>query len=298
MSLTKSERFRLKREICDELERWEADRINLLFGEFGLAQMESWNDPTFGEILAPISDIALGEMYGVVLGLEPGEVQNAIEGVADDGNWKSGYARVFLSHSAMHKQFVGEIADELAVMGIHGFVAHDTMAYEAPWQAQIEHALRTMQAFVLLVHPEVNDSGWCHQEIGWALGRNVPHYVVRLGADPQGFLGREQWPSAHNQSAKHVADVISSWVATVPELGEPIIEGLFEALAGVGNYMDAGATASRIAALGTLTDAQFERLAKIWWSNDQLYGSILATRGLEPLYTANDRSWPPPKPRE
>jgi len=48
------------------------------------------------------------------------------------------------------------------------------MAYRKPWQAQIEHALRSMQAFVAIVHPEFNSSAWCNQEVGWALGRRVP----------------------------------------------------------------------------------------------------------------------------
>jgi hypothetical protein len=71
---------------------------------------------------------------------------------------------------------------------------------------------------------------------------------------------------------------------------------MFETLANVQNYMDAGAAATRLASLDTLTDAQFDRLAKIWWSNDQLHGGILATRGLEPLYQRNGRNWPPTKP--
>lgn len=212
-------------------------------------------------------------MYAAVMGIDRREVDSLVESSPqDDSNWKKGYVRVFISHSAHHKAFVGKVAEELAVAGIHGFVAHDTMSYSKPWQEQIEHALRTMQAFVLLVHPEVNDSAWCHQEIGWALGRRVPHYVIRLGTDPGGFIGRDQWPSSVTASEREVANIISTWVAELPELGPSLIDGMFETLANVQNYMDAGAAATRLASLDTLTDAQFDRLAKIWWSNDQLHG--------------------------
>jgi hypothetical protein len=200
MSLSPTDRFRLKGQICDEFTGggdWSFERINLLFTEFGLDTMESWGNPSFSEILRSISDTSLSDMYAAVMGIDRREVDSLVESSPqDDSNWKKGYVRVFISHSAHHKAFVGKVAEELAVAGIHGFVAHDTMSYSKPWQEQIEHALRTMQAFVLLVHPEVNDSAWCHQEIGWALGRRVPHYVIRLGTDPDGFIGRDQWPSS------------------------------------------------------------------------------------------------------
>ncbi|MEZ5182200.1 MAG: hypothetical protein R2702_10055 [Acidimicrobiales bacterium] len=60
------------------------------------------------------------------------------------------------------------------------------MERSKPWQ--LEQALRTMQAFVALVHPEVNQSAWCQQEIGWALGRRVPH-VLRVGVDQRASSG-------------------------------------------------------------------------------------------------------------
>lgn len=95
--------------------------------------------------LAPIADKDLIDLYSVVTGTETAQVQDAIDH-ADPGNWKAGYVRLFLSHSAKHKAHVGEIANELAISGIHGFVAHDTMAYDLAWQGQIEQALRTMDA--------------------------------------------------------------------------------------------------------------------------------------------------------
>ena len=61
---------------------------------------------------------------------------------------------MFLSHSAAHEKFAGEVAEELAVLGIDAFVAHDTMEYSKPWQAQIEQALQSMDLFATVAHPE------------------------------------------------------------------------------------------------------------------------------------------------
>lgn len=182
------------------------------------------------------------------------------------------------------------------MVGVHGFVAHDAMAFSRPWQTQIENALGTMEAFVALVHPEFNSSAWCHEEVGWALGRRVPHHVIRLGDDPAAFIGRDQWPSLATKPAKDIAAVILAWLSSLPGFGNSMFNGLVEALQKAGNYFDAGATAERIAAFGTLTSEQFDQIDEIWWDNDQLYGGVLPTRALEPLYEANGRTWPPPNP--
>jgi hypothetical protein len=278
---------------------WSFDQTNLLLGEFGIEPLASgWDGPSIIDVVSNVSDSTLIELYALVMGIDTEEVEDVVESSAGTGNWKPGYVRVFLSHSARHKEFVGEVANELAVVGIHGFVAHDTMEYSKPWQAQIEQALRSMQAFVALIHPEFNDSAWCHQEVGWARGRRVPHYAVRLGVDPAGFIGRDQWPSAAGLAPKQVAHTVSSWVSTLPELGTTVSDGLFEALRSANNYMDAGTAAERIVALGSLTREQFRQLDDIFWSNDQVHGGGKPSRALRPFYQQNGRQWPPEKTQQ
>lgn len=279
-------------------DEWDFQRTNLLLSEFNLpTRAGAFDDPSLVDCLTEIDNDSLIQMASVVLGLERPEVVAGAElppDVAD--KWKPGYLRVFLSHSAKRKAEVAAIADELAVVGIHGFVAHDSLEYSLPWQEQIESALRSMQAFVALVHPEMRPSPWCHQEIGWAMGRRTPYYAVRIGADPTGFLGREQWPSIPAGDAKDVAEHISTWIAGLPELGGYVVDGLIRALGEAGNYYSAEAAAQRIAALGALTDEQFSYLNETWWSNDQLHGGYLPTQVMWSFYAKNGRSWPPPKP--
>lgn len=149
---------------------WSFDKINLLLDEFCLEQLsDNWQGPSYSDIISGISDSLLVEMYAVVMDIDEEEVQNVVES-AENVNWKDGYVRLFLSHPANHKKFVGQVAQELALVGIHGFVAHDTMQYSKPWQSQIEQALRSMQACVALIHPDFSDSSRCQQEVGWARG--------------------------------------------------------------------------------------------------------------------------------
>ena len=76
-----------------------------------------------------------------------------------------------MSHSAKYKQYVSDVASSLLKFEVHAFVAHETMEVTRDSQEQIEHALRSMEAFVAFIHPEFTPSAWCQQELGWALGR-------------------------------------------------------------------------------------------------------------------------------
>jgi len=300
MALSRAERFRLKSGIVEtfDSDRWTVDRVNLLFVEFGLQPPGD----NFGygaalvDSLAPIADKDLIDLYSVVTGTDTAQVQDAIDH-ADPGNWKAGYVRLFISHSAKHKAYVGRIANKLAVSGIHGFVAHDTMAYDLAWQGQIEQALRTMDVFVALIHPEFNESSWCNQEVGWAYGRRVPLRVIRLGQDPAGFPGSVQWPAIPGddsaRAVEEAAELIRSWVSGLPEIGDSLTAGLFQALRDAGDYMTAGAAASRIATFGTLSETQWRTLDTIVLENDQVHGGALSYKALGPFYSANGRKYPP-----
>lgn len=298
MALSRKDRFKLKSQLLDEFDaHWSFDKLNLLFSEFGLETLDGDRfGPSTADVIGTLTDADLVDMYALALDIEPREVVDVVE-ASIEGRWKPGYARVFLSHSAKHREFVGEVAAELAVVGVHGFVAHDTMEFSKPWQRQIEEALRSMQAFVALVHPEFDESAWCHQEAGWAKGRRVPIYAVRIGSNPTAFLGSDQWPSDSGENPQELAQVLSAWISSLPELGDSVVAGLLNSLASAGNYFDAGATAARIAALGTLSAEDFSKLDEIYWSNDQLHGGVLPTNELKPFYKANGRPWPPPKPR-
>lgn len=53
-------------------------------------------------------------------------------------------------------------------------------------------ALTTCEALIALLHEKFHASNWTDQEIGFAMGRRVPAFAVRLGETPYGFIGRFQ----------------------------------------------------------------------------------------------------------
>lgn len=300
MSLTPRDRFKMIRQMAEQVKDdsiWPNTDIDILLQQFGLVTMEldNWGSRVseFSRIVGGAADKTLLGIYAAVLNIDD-EAALSIASVPDDhGLWNEGQVRVFLSHTAREKEFVGEVSRELAVVGIHGFVAHETMQIERPWQSQIEVALRTAEAFVGLVHPPFNNSKWCQQELGWAKGRGLPELFIRLGANPEGFAASTQWPSGHGRTAKEVAHEIVTWLERTTDFTNRIADGLIGALEEAADYYSAEAAAKRIVALGDLTESSWERLAQAYWKNDQVRGGVLPTRVLQPFFREKDKGWPP-----
>lgn len=300
-ALTRRDRVRLLRQLLERLtvredERiWTPDSISVLFLEFGIEPPDPdsnhWLD-VMTRRLSAVDDSTLQEIHDTVF--EPPLTSTEVASPVLDagGPWRSGLVRLFLSHSARHKEFAADVSEGLASVGVGAFVAHDAMEVTRPWQSQIERALRSAEAFVVLLHPEVTASAWCQQETGWALGRGLPMYAVRIGSDPAGFLGATQWPSAFGSDAQQVVRLIAGWLNSESALSDRVAGGLLASLKVATNYYAAETAAKALDALGTLTPDQWRELDTIFVKNSQVGGSVLATRALSPLYARSSRTFP------
>lgn len=109
-----------------------------------------------------------------------------------DRIWSAGAFRLFISHTSANKEHAANIARVADRIGVHGFVAHDTIEPTTEWQSVIETALMTCDALVAIVTPDFIESRWCDQEVGFVMARQRPVLAISSGADPHGFLGRFQ----------------------------------------------------------------------------------------------------------
>ncbi len=304
MVLTREQRFIIKRDLVDEIDRdnqkWSFRKVNMLLSEFGCNPISPYYNDDYGfeDAIVGLEDADLIAMRTVVLESPPTDITPRVDAELElDATpiWKPGMIRVFLSHSARHKKFASEVAEALSPMGISGFVAHDSMTYDHDWQHQIEVGLKTMEAFVVILHPEVNDSAWCQQEIGWAQGANTPFYLVRLGADPAGFIGRTQYPQVLPEDARKTAELILQWLTSKKRFAEPLVGGLLSALEASVTYIDSIAATNKLVQLDSLTEGQWQRLDNAVLENDQVGGSGGACRKLQSFYRQHKREWPPVK---
>ena len=114
--------------------------------------------------------------------------------------WGVGELRVFISHKAEDKILANDIKNSFEVYGVASFVAHEDIEPMMEWQSEIERALFSMDLLVALLTHKFNESNWTDQEIGIAIGREVPVIPVRIGMDPYGFIGKYQAIQENNAS--------------------------------------------------------------------------------------------------
>ena len=109
-----------------------------------------------------------------------------------DQLWGEGAIRVFISHKAEDKLLANDVKKSFLTYHVASFVAHEDIEPMKEWQSEIERALLSMDLLVALLTPEFSESNWTDQEVGVAIGREVPVVPIRLGKDPYGFIGKYQ----------------------------------------------------------------------------------------------------------
>jgi hypothetical protein len=192
MPLTPSQRIKILREVSNQLHDQEWPEIDLILTQFQLPTENRWS----GSKAAYVLQMANAATDDVLNGLaEHFELPAAVRGapaVSHPSFWKEGTLKVFTSHLAIHRKFAGELQEQLAKLGISAFVAHNDIEPTSEWQTEIENALATCDSLVALLHSDFHKSNWTDQEIGFAMGRGIPIFAVRVGQDPYGFIGRFQ----------------------------------------------------------------------------------------------------------
>src|SRR5208283_2782050 len=108
--------------------------------------------------------------------VEPGDQPAAVPTF-----WAPGHFRLFVTHVSAAKRGAHSIKAALAEYQIAAFVAHDDIEPTREWQAEIESALRTMDALTAIITPDFISSRWCDQEVGIAIGRGKLVVPLRAG---------------------------------------------------------------------------------------------------------------------
>jgi TIR domain len=120
--------------------------------------------------------------------------------------WELNHFRLFLSHLSSFKVTTAALRNSLRRFAISGFVAHEDIAPAKQWQNEIEAALFSMDALVVLVTPNFVESEWADQEVGIAIGRESLVIPVMRDAIPHGFIGKFQGVNGKGKSVPQVAN--------------------------------------------------------------------------------------------
>ncbi|MDH5387163.1 MAG: toll/interleukin-1 receptor domain-containing protein [Gammaproteobacteria bacterium] len=100
--------------------------------------------------------------------------------------------KLFISHISSDKEIATSFANELINYNVNPFVAHEEIKPTTIWQDEIEKFLKETDCMLIIHTPGYCESIWCNQEVGFALGKGIPHVSIRLGEDPSGFIGKWQ----------------------------------------------------------------------------------------------------------
>lgn len=144
--------------------------------------------------------------------------------------WKAGHFRLFLSHLASFKVQTSNLQAALRKYAISSFVAHEDIEPTKQWQDEIEAGLQTMDALVAILMPGFQESRWCDQEVGFAIGRDVLVIPLRKGLDPYGFIGKYQGIQAQNKTTGEVAEAIFHTLVKSPKTKNKILMAISGAI--------------------------------------------------------------------
>lgn len=179
----------------------------------------------------------------------------------------TGSFKLFLTHLAKDKIIAAELKQKLANYGISSFIAHEDIEPSLVFQNEIELALASMDALVALITPDFNLSFWCHQEIGFALGRNIPVVSVRVGSDPCGFIGKYQAIPGYGKDPKILAVELVNLFLTNINLKTKIIDALVTRFEGAETFDHANESVKILKKLGRVSPSIIERLEKAMTQN-------------------------------
>lgn len=206
--------------------------------------------------------------------------------------WKPGLARVFISHRDAHKAEARDLSDALEAYGMACFVAHDTIKPMKVWRHEILKGLQTMEVMLLFLTDDFEDSWYCHQEVGYALGRGVPIISLKLGQkDPPGFVSEVQAARGHSdrpiEAARKLFPLIGEALGRQGRLQDVLVSNFLLSP----SYTDAKVRFDFMAEqVGQLTELQVDRIREGFRSNDQLHYSIHLTSKYERLKKFMDRT--------
>ena len=101
--------------------------------------------------------------------------------------------QIFLSHKADIKHHLQPLQEQLSHYEIDAFLAHEDIEPTQAWQSEIEKYLDSMDVLLAFITDGYDKSSWTNQEVGYALGREIPVISLKFGENiPQGFINKQQ----------------------------------------------------------------------------------------------------------
>jgi hypothetical protein len=218
-----------------------------------------------------ISPILAGESRPVEPRPAEGEEEEAEEAPSF---WQPGFFRLFISHTSANKDSAHRLKQALAPYQIAAFVAHDDIEPTKQWEAEIERALRTMDALSAIITSDFYESRWCDQEVGFAFGRGKLVVPLCKDAIPHGFLGKYQGFQAKGLLASAVAEQLADILIGHALTAQRMADALVERMATSGSWKASKHTIGLLEKVPRLSDSQVAKLIQSAETNPEVRDAI------------------------
>lgn len=187
--------------------------------------------------------------------------------------------QVFLSYREDEegKEYASALREELAILGINAIMASRSIRPGAVWAQTILEHLEASSALLCIASRGYTDSAWCQQEIGWAIGRNIPALWIRYDSAEHstGFLKSKQdfIPSEPLDEAE-IARGVGTWLAMDPRTREETRATLLRALTFSSTYRQTRDIAHVLATLDSLTVDEWKQIDDAAANNRQVKEAV------------------------
>jgi nucleoside 2-deoxyribosyltransferase len=287
MALTPSDRATFKKEIAQRLSPQSWAEIDLVLNEFGASTTDFWQGADrfayIVEMLKNVGDTVLSQLAAHL------SIETGVGSVLDPpAFWSENQLRVFISHLAKNKIYASQLQTELAACGISCFVAHEDIEPDAEWQGEIEKALRTCDALVALLHEGFHESIWTDQEVGYALGRGVPVFSIRLDIAPYGLFGKKQAFNGKNKDISAIARELLDAYRKHPKTQEKASDAIVEKFCASGSFAEAKANCGLVEQLIFWRPGYKARIRDAIKDNSQISGSWGVPARIETVLAKRD----------
>jgi len=188
--------------------------------------------------------------------------------------WQHGFFRLFVSHTSANKESAHRLKQSLAKYQVVAFVAHDDIEPTKQWEAEIERALRTMDAMSAIITQDFFQSRWCDQEVGFAIGRGKLVVPLCKDAIPHGFLGKYQGFQTKGLIPSAVAEQLVEILIAHPLSAERMADALVERMATSKSFDTSKRTMTLFEKLPRLNSSQVVRLVQSIDANTQVGDAI------------------------
>jgi hypothetical protein len=271
------ERITAIKETATLLSQQEWVDIDLTLREYGFPTSDSWHGTKYDYVMSMLDGGPTEKLQ---------EVHEFVTGESADTAgaqlWREGHFRLFMSHLATHQEEVGFVGYNLRHYGVSCFVAHNSITPSAEWQTVIEAALSTCDAMAVFLHKDIKESGWCDQEVGFALARRIPVLPLSIDIIPYGFMAKLQAANCRpDDKAPVIAERILKWLLKTPSAQTAMTEGLVTALERSGSYDQTRKIFSHLEDTPVFNPRQLQRLEAAATENDQVSAAI--GRGSRPI---------------